>query len=242
MIGSRIAYAFLMIAAAGVATWLVRRQQVALPLSRSERWTILASAFVGASFAAKMPFILFSQPSGPWWATWLGDGKTLLWGLAGGYVGVEVGKMMMDVRTRTGDTFVVGIATAIGVGRIGCLLFGCCYGTPTDLPWGVRFMTADDGGLIPRHPTQVYESLFHFSFAVTAAIWMRRRAFVGDWMPIYLIAYCAFRFGSEFVRPEERLLVGLTFYQWSSLAIAASMMLILAYRHPAILRLPTTSS
>jgi len=52
-------------------------------------------------------------------------------------------------------------------------------------------------------------------------------------MPIYLIAYCIFRFGSEFIRPEELLLAGLTFYQWSSIVIAISMVLILAKRHGA---------
>jgi len=61
----------------------------------------------------------------------------------------------------------------------------------------------------------------------------RAGVFAVVWMPIYLIAYCIFRFGSEFIRPEERLLAGLTFYRWSSIVIAISMVLILAKRHGA---------
>ncbi len=87
---------------------------------------------------------------------------------------------MMQIKVRTGDSFVVGIAAAIAVGRFGCLLFGCCYGLPTTLPWGIGFPSAEDGGTIPRHPTQLYESLFHLSFATLAALalapWFRARS------------------------------------------------------------------
>lgn len=230
MLGSRLAYGLLMVAAAVVATMLVRRQQKSLPLSVSERWTILASGFVGATFAAKLPFLILGQASGPWWATWLGDGKTILWGLVGGYVGVEIGKFMVDVRTRTGDTFVVGIATAVGIGRIGCLLFGCCYGTPTDLRLGVRFSTAEDHGVLLRHPAQAYESVFHLAFACVAAYGIGRGWWKQNWMPVYLIAYCVYRFVSEFIRPEPVMLIGFTFYQLSAVLIAFGMSIVLLKR------------
>jgi phosphatidylglycerol---prolipoprotein diacylglyceryl transferase len=37
------------------------------------------------------------------------------------------------------DVLAVGLLLALAFGRIGCFLNGCCYGKPTDLPWGVRF-------------------------------------------------------------------------------------------------------
>jgi phosphatidylglycerol:prolipoprotein diacylglycerol transferase len=37
------------------------------------------------------------------------------------------------------DALAVGMMLALVFGRIGCFLNGCCYGKPTDLPWGVRF-------------------------------------------------------------------------------------------------------
>jgi phosphatidylglycerol---prolipoprotein diacylglyceryl transferase len=37
------------------------------------------------------------------------------------------------------DVLAIGLVTALMFGRIGCFLNGCCYGRPTDLPWGVRF-------------------------------------------------------------------------------------------------------
>ncbi len=37
------------------------------------------------------------------------------------------------------DVLAIGLLLALAFGRIGCFLNGCCYGKPTDLPWGVRF-------------------------------------------------------------------------------------------------------
>ncbi|MHC4298655.1 MAG: prolipoprotein diacylglyceryl transferase [Planctomycetota bacterium] len=37
------------------------------------------------------------------------------------------------------DILAIGLMLALVFGRIGCFLNGCCYGKPTDLPWGVRF-------------------------------------------------------------------------------------------------------
>jgi len=37
------------------------------------------------------------------------------------------------------DVLAVGLLLALVFGRMGCFLNGCCWGKPTDLPWGVRF-------------------------------------------------------------------------------------------------------
>ena len=37
------------------------------------------------------------------------------------------------------DVLAVGLLLALVFGRIGCFLNGCCWGRPTDLPWGIRF-------------------------------------------------------------------------------------------------------
>lgn len=37
------------------------------------------------------------------------------------------------------DILSIGLLLAIMFGRIGCFMYGCCFGKPTNLPWGVRF-------------------------------------------------------------------------------------------------------
>ena len=129
---------------------------------------------------------------------------------------------MLGIRVKTGDSFAVPLALAMAVGRWGCFCNGCCYGVPTDLPWAVGF-TQLDGRLENCHPTQIYESLFHFTMACVL-VWI---AFRG-WLPrqrlkLYLIMYGVFRFLTEYIRPEPQRALGLTFYQWAALVLIAGL-------------------
>jgi phosphatidylglycerol:prolipoprotein diacylglycerol transferase len=37
------------------------------------------------------------------------------------------------------DILALGLMMGLAFGRVGCFLNGCCFGGPTDLPWGLRF-------------------------------------------------------------------------------------------------------
>lgn len=207
-------YPLIMLTALVTGLVLSRRRQQRLPMTAGQRWSVAIGAFCGAMLGAKLPFAI-ADPQGPLCTqAWISDGKTILFGLVGGYLGVEIAKAMVNVRVKTGDSFAVPVAVSIGLGRIGCFVGGCCFGTPTSLPWGIDF-----GDGVRRHPTQLYEVAFHF--AAAAALWTLER---GDRFPrqrfkLYLIAYCLYRFVTEFLRPEVRLWGGLTGYQWTALAL-----------------------
>jgi phosphatidylglycerol:prolipoprotein diacylglycerol transferase len=40
---------------------------------------------------------------------------------------------------RTLDIMAIGLMLALAFGRMGCVLNGCCWGKPTELPWGIEF-------------------------------------------------------------------------------------------------------
>ena len=104
----------------------------------------------------------------------------------------------------------------------------------TNQSWGIRYLTAPDAGVLLRHPTQIYEIVFHLSFAIIVWSTTQRQSdrslMQGNWMPVYLIAYAVYRFASEFLRPELRIAGGLTFYQWSSIVIGFGFAALLATR------------
>lgn len=209
-----MAYALIMLLAIGLAGWLSRRSQRPLPLGRRERIGIALGAFLGGMIGAKLPFVLLDWDGLLSGRAWLDNGKTIVFGLVGGYLGVEIAKAMLGVAVKTGDSFAVPVAAAIAVGRWSCVVGGCCFGSPTALPWGVDF-----GDGLRRHPTQVYESIFHASAAVGLA-WLGRRGLCrGQLFKLYILAYLAYRFGSEFLRPEPVLALGLTAYQWAALLL-----------------------
>jgi len=213
---TNLIYSSIIATALLVSGLIMRFTQRGLPLSRSQKSGIAVGAFCGAMIGAKLPFVFAEWSTFLSGAAWFSDGKTILLGLVGGYAGVELAKWSLGVRTRTGDSFAVPVAVAIAIGRLGCFVGGCCYGTPTSLPWGMVFETVDH---VPRHPTQLYESLFHALAALLLGILQARMIFQGNLIKLYLMMYASYRFFSEMIRPEARLLAGLTGYQWSCIVI-----------------------
>ena len=69
----------------------------------------------------------------------------------------------MPVWTMT-DVFAPGIALGHVIGRVGCLLAGCCFGRQTNVPWAITFhneFASRNVGTpldVPLHPTQLYEA------------------------------------------------------------------------------------
>src|SRR4051812_17963654 len=171
----RLLYALFMVLALVVFLLARRLLPVPPPVARlpwRQRALLSLAAFAGGTLGAKLPFAL---TSGDGWLTssaWLADGKTVTTGLAGAYLAVEAVKWVLGVKAKTGDSFALPLALALAVGRWGCFCNGCCAGTPTTLPWGVDF---GDGVL--RHPTQVYESLFHLGMAGILALCLWRGLF-----------------------------------------------------------------
>jgi len=128
------------------------------------------------------------------------------------------------------DMSAPGLALGYGIARFGCLLNGCCYGAPTDLPWAVRFPYFPDSAITtdPSHPTQVYSALG--SFAILAILmWLRRLLPArGQLFLAYLMLYSVVRSGVEVLRKgytARVLFDGITEAQAASAVIFAAALI-----------------
>ena len=188
-------------------------------LGRDARWTVTVAAFVGAALGSKLVHWLTEWPELSQLAeeqgvlVWLG-GKSIVGGLIGGTLAVELVKARSGLRQRTGDVFVTPIVAAVVVGRIGCFLSGLAdhtHGTPTSLPWGV-----DLGDGVHRHPVQLYE----IGALLGIYAWIRTRRHTwpsGRSFDALLLGYLALRLGLDAWKPYARWW-GLAGTQWSALA------------------------
>ena len=111
----------------------------------------------------------------------------------------------------TADLFAPGIALGHVVGRLGCLLAGCCYGTPTTLPWAITFtnpLAAANVGTplgVPLHPTQLYDAGAELLILIVLLVTERRgRPFAGRTFWLYMLLYAISRFVVEFYRGDDR--------------------------------------
>jgi phosphatidylglycerol:prolipoprotein diacylglycerol transferase len=111
----------------------------------------------------------------------------------------------------TTDVFAPGIALGHVVGRMGCLLAGCCFGKPTSVAWAITFTdpaAAANVGTplgIPLHPTQLYEAGAELLILGFLLLWERRgRGFPGRTFWSYMLLYGVSRFVIEFYRGDSR--------------------------------------
>jgi phosphatidylglycerol:prolipoprotein diacylglycerol transferase len=108
---------------------------------------------------------------------------------------------------RFADIAAPGFALGIAVGRIGCLFNGCCFGTPTDLPWGIRFPEGCAAyaqfGSASLHPTQIYELLAQLVLFGVIHTLRKRTPFPGLLFWTFIAASMVIRAANDFFRFYE---------------------------------------
>jgi phosphatidylglycerol---prolipoprotein diacylglyceryl transferase len=192
-------------------------------IAPTQRTSILVGGMLGGLIGAKV-LVLLQHIDLLWsdqaaWALLLFQGKTVVGGILGAIIGVEITKHYIGVKQSTGDGFVTPLIFGMMIGRVGCFLTGLddrTYGTVTTLPWGVDF---GDGLL--RHPTPLYEILFLFGLFLVirwragyGCRWPAAgRRPSGDAFKFFTLGYLSFRFLIDFIKPDFHPLLGVSAIQ-----------------------------
>ncbi len=178
---------------------------------REDLDTLVLYMIVATVVGARLGHCLFYEPT-----RYLADPISILriWegGLAshGAAIGIVIG-MWLFARKRAAYSFwwladrIVMVVALAGVTiRLGNFFNSEIYGTVTDLPWGVVFTLANEK--LPRHPTQLYESLAYGLIFIF--LWLRHKRFDGkppasSQFAIFLTLTFLARFLIEFVKLEQ---------------------------------------
>jgi hypothetical protein len=124
------------------------------------------------------------------------------------------------------DITILGVGLFVAVGRVGCLLVGCCHGRPHR--WGVCYRKEHaDAGFTPYFvgvrlsPIQAVESLWVFCIVLVGSLFVLSGYPPGTALTWYFVAYSVGRFYFEFMRgdPERPYYWGFSQAQWISLIL-----------------------
>lgn len=179
----------------------IKRKKSQPSIFQGRSFKVLLGCIIGAGignkllFAIENPMLLSEQG----WVS-LFQGQSIVGGLMGGLVGVEIAKKIYGVKHSTGDDYVFPLIVGTIIGRTGCFLAGLhdsTFGLATDLVWGVDF-----GDGISRHPTQIYDML---AVSVLGLLlwWGRARLTLvsGLTFKLYLATYLSWRLWVDSIKP-----------------------------------------
>lgn len=215
-------------------------------------WTL-----VGGLVGSKLLMILLEPGVDIFTLDFLRSGGVYYGGLIGGFLAVVILVRFYKLPFwKVADAFAPGVALGQAFGRQGCFSAGCCWGKPTDLPWGVHFtelgheytgvpIYTADGGPLHLHPTQLYESFIMFGVFALLYYLHRHKRFDGQILIAYGIIYSIVRFLVEFIRDDPRgdlwglsTMTGLSTSQIISLLVAAGSIIFMVIRLKRVSDLP----
>ena len=155
-------------------------------------------------------------------------------GVLFGFIGcLFLGKRFLGFHHDLGIIVALFIATAFAIGRLGCLINGCCFGSETVLPWGINYPIGSPAhwlhlsiGSIPNdylssltiHPIQLYETTFHLFSAIFIVKLGKRFKNTNTVLLSYFGSYLIFRFFIEFIRDMNNI-------WWSALSFGSLSLL-----------------
>ena len=221
-------YGFMMFVGFSTAAWLAGHRVRSIGQPPEVIWDMLMWALIPGLIGARIYYLL--RHGSPEFASSTGfrkliaaialwDGGIVFYGsVIGGAVGILAFCRLQRIpMIPMLDVMAPSLLVGEAFGRIGCFLYGCCYGGECSLPWAVRFptdsltfkkmlekgqVTPDDTATPLLHPTQLYSSIAAFVLAWFLSWCFRRRRFDGAVLCLFAILYPISRWLLELLRAD----------------------------------------
>jgi len=145
--------------------------------------------------------------------TLIKPGYMLHGGILGGVVGMATISWMAGIpvmKLLDGPSLAMPLGEAIA--RLGCYVYGCCWGRPTTSWWGVRYTSPESKVVrfaphlqnVKIHPAQLYALVIYLGMFVVFYAALPYVPFDGFLSGCYLIGHSVVRYSLEFFRQDDR--------------------------------------
>lgn len=200
---------------------------------------LVTAIIVGVLVGGRMGYVI--QNLGSWAKDPLFPIRVWEGGMAffGGLLGVILALLWVGRKDRLRFWSLADVATlpamlGLAFGRIANFVNAELWGRPTGGTWGVIYPKVDR---LPRHPSELYESVSHFLGFAILLLALRRSAWIqareGRLAALFLVIYGLFRFLTDFFR-EEPLVGPLNTGQYASLVVMFfGVGLLILFRNPS---------
>ncbi len=179
------------------------------------------------------------------------DEKTMFGGLILGVAGYFLGRHLLKFKYPVWDTVAIAFPAAVSIQSMGCFFYGCCFGTPTNLPWAVQYpvmslahfhqfgsglISLNDVWSLPVHPVQIYETAGGLIVVFLVLFFRKFLRAQGSLFLCSAIIFSLVRLSVEFFRdPLSNKTGGEVLWmmkqvQWQYLIFALIMAVVLFYR------------
>ncbi|WP_419570994.1 prolipoprotein diacylglyceryl transferase [Rheinheimera sp.] len=241
-------YGLMYVIAFVLANWLANRQadKAGSGWTRDQVSDLMFYGFLGVILGGRVGYVLFYN-FGAFIADPLYLFRTWEGGMSfhGGVLGVLAAMAWFAKRNQKkflelGDFVVPLLPLGLAFGRLGNFINGELWGRTTDVSWGMLFPNA---GMLPRHPSQLYELLGEGILLFILLQWYKRKSPpAGNVGGLFLLGYGVARFVVEFFREPDAQLgllsLGMSMGQWLCvpMILAGSALIVWGYQREARVR------
>lgn len=140
-------------------------------------------------------------------------GYMLHGGIAGGTVALFAMSYIMDVPfLRLLDAPALALPLGEAIARLGCYVYGCCWGRPTESRFGVRYTSPHSKVVrcaphlhnVKIHPAQLYALCIYLAMFAAMYAALPLMPFDGALTAIYFLGHSTIRMSLEFFRQDDR--------------------------------------
>lgn len=186
----------------GVGYQILLAHQAELKLTTLKIYLLLLTMFTSSWVGAKL-FFLFTLPSSyrsnlvTESSFWMGGGLVFVGGLIFALISFFIWKRVTHFSLKLAFPMLLALVWGHAIGRVGCLLAGCCYGSVTTLPWAIHLHGEN------RHPTQAYEIVLLVITALILSKDYKKHSNIVRSLSLYFLFYGAGRFMIEAFRGDD---------------------------------------